>query len=152
MRLVVQNIQSEQSMDPPKSSSRLPKLLSRVSTSLQSVAEGLDWGGFMTSFNDAARCQKTFSVHRYCREVGTAKRSDKQCRDDDWSCLHLHWRCEDLQSRRRRTDLGNWSPAWYHLIFPQSLIYIISVRVIRSFSYDAICLYFQRLGYPNRLV
>lgn len=39
-RFVIENVESEQIMDSPKGSSRLPKLLSRVSTSLQSVAEG----------------------------------------------------------------------------------------------------------------
>ncbi|KAL2037607.1 hypothetical protein N7G274_009720 [Stereocaulon virgatum] len=40
-RFVIETVESEQIMDSPKGSSRLRKLLSRVPTSLQSVAEGL---------------------------------------------------------------------------------------------------------------
>ena len=43
-RFVIENVESEQTMDSPKGSSRLPKLLSRVPTSLRSIAGTRDDG------------------------------------------------------------------------------------------------------------
>ncbi len=40
-KFIIEKVESEQIMDSPKGSSRLPKLLSRIPTSVQSVAEGL---------------------------------------------------------------------------------------------------------------